>query len=244
MTSPGRIAAPRFTLKVRVFSLVCVLVISFVVTLALLSVEDLSELLHEDFRARGEVVANYFARTSVEGIIIEDELYCGPSGSAGEIGHMVIDVNGRPCNCGGVGCLETLTSGAALASDVRDRLEAGEPSALAGLAGGGPAGITAEMVGRAAMQGDVLAREAVRRAGRYLGVGMANLVNILNPEVIVVGGGLSRMGDLLLDPARETVHEMAFRLPARAVRIVTAQLGEDAGVIGAGVIGRGRRAVP
>jgi glucokinase len=163
------------------------------------------------------------------GIIIEDEPYAGPSGSAGEIGHMVIDINGRPCNCGGVGCLETLASGAALAADARGRVEAGEASALVGRASGDPAGITAELVGLAASQGDGLTLEAGRRAG--------HLVNILNPEVIVVGGGLSQMGDLLLGPAREAVHEMAFRLPARAVRIVKAQLGEDAGVVGAGVIG-------
>ena len=172
------------------------------------------------------------------GIILEDRLYTGPSGSAGEIGHMVIDANGRECNCGNVGCLEAMASGTAVARDARQRLEGGARSSLIELAGGEPANITAEMVGLAAKRGDAVALDVVRRAGGYLGVGLANLVNILKPEVIIVGGGLSKMGGLLLDPARQVVQERAFRLPAQAVRIVTAQLGDDAGIIGAAALAR------
>lgn len=174
------------------------------------------------------------------GIIIDSCLYEGPSGSAGEIGHMVIDVDGRACSCGGVGCLETVASGAALAREARHRLEDGEASILADLAGGDPSAVSAELVGLAAGQGDALSLAAVRRAGRYLGAGLANVVNILNPEVIVVGGGLSRMGDLLLEPAREAVEELAFRLAVRSARIVAAELGDDAGVVGAAAVARDR----
>ena len=166
------------------------------------------------------------------GIIIDNNLYSGTSGSAGEIGHMTIDVNGSVCNCGNIGCLETLASGTAVAREAIRRIENGERSSLAETRGG-IENITAEKVGQAARGGDALALAVISRAARYLGVGLANLVNILNPDIIIVGGGLSKLGDLLLEPAREEVRERAFRLPAQAVRIVPSQLGDDAGVLGA-----------
>ena len=166
------------------------------------------------------------------GIIIDNHLYSGTSGSAGDIGHMTIDVNGLLCNCGSNGCLETLASGTAVAKEAIRRIENGEESSLAKTKDG-IKNITAEKVGQAAREGDTLALAVISRAARYLGVGLANLVNILNPDIIIVGGGLSKLGDLLLEPAREEVRERAFRLPARAVLIVPSQLGDDAGVLGA-----------
>ena len=166
------------------------------------------------------------------GIIIDNNLYSGTSGSAGDVGHMTIDVNGPVCNCGSTGCLETLASGTAVAREAINRIKNGERSSLAETKDG-IENITAEKVGQAAREGDALALAVVSRAARYLGVGLANLVNILNPDIIIVGGGLSKLGDLLLEPAREVMRERAFRLPARAVRIVPSQLGDDAGVLGA-----------
>ncbi|GAH22440.1 unnamed protein product, partial [marine sediment metagenome] len=95
--------------------------------------------------------------------------------------------------------------------------------------------ITAEKVEVAAQGGDSLAVEVILKAANYLGAGLVNLVNIFNPEMIIVGGGMAKMGNLLLDPAKQVVRERAFQLPAQAVRIVPAQLGDDAGVLGAAV---------
>ncbi|TET16916.1 MAG: ROK family protein [Dehalococcoidia bacterium] len=167
------------------------------------------------------------------GIIINGKLYSGPCGSAGEIGHMTIDVNGPRCSCGNIGCLETLASGTAVAREAVRRIRQGEVSSLTEIVEGEIESITAEKVGAAAQDGDSLALEVILKAANYLGVGMVNLVNIFNPEMIIVGGGVAKMGDLLLDPAKQVVRERAFQLPAQAVSIVPAQLGDDAGVLGA-----------
>jgi len=169
------------------------------------------------------------------GIIINGKLYSGPCGSAGEIGHMTIDVNGPRCSCGNIGCLEMLASGTAVAREAIRRIRQGERSSLTEIVEGEIESITAEKVGVAAQGGDSLALEVILKAANYLGVGMVNLVNIFNPEMIIVGGGMAKMRNLLLDPARQIVRERAFQLPAQAVSIVPAQLGDDAGVLGAAV---------
>jgi len=172
------------------------------------------------------------------GIIINGKLYSGPRGSAGEIGHATIDVNGPRCSCGNVGCLEMLASGTAIAQEAIRRISQGERSSLTKILDGKAGNITAEAVGVAAKNGDSLALEVISKAATYLGVAMVNLVNIFNPEMIIIGGGMAQMGDLLLDTARQVVKERAFPLSAQAVRIVTAQLGDNAGVLGAAVFAR------
>ena len=172
------------------------------------------------------------------GIIINGKLYSGPLGSAGEIGHMTIDVNGPRCNCGNIGCLEMLASGTAVAKEAMRRISQGEKSSLARIVEGKIENITAEKVEVAARGGDSLALEVISKAATYLGAGLVNLVNIFNPEMIIVGGGLAKMGDLLLNPARQVVKERAFQLSAGVVRIVPAQLGDDAGVLGAAIFAR------
>ncbi len=174
------------------------------------------------------------------GIIINGRLYSGLRGSAGEIGHMTIDVNGPRCSCGNIGCLEILASGTAVAREAIRRISQGEESSLTEMVEGKIENITAEKVGVAAQGGDSLALEVISKAATYLGVGMVNLVNIFNPEMIIVGGGVAQMGDLLLEPARQVVKERAFQLSARAVRIVSAQLGDSAGVLGAAVFAYGQ----
>ncbi len=169
------------------------------------------------------------------GIIINGRLYTGLCGSAGEIGHMTIDVNGPRCNCGNIGCLETLASGTAVAKEAIRRISQGEKSSLTEIVEGKIENITAEEVSLAAQGGDSLALEVISKAATYLGVGMVNLVNIFNPEMIILGGGMAKMGDLLLNPARQVVRERAFSLSAQAVCIVPAQLGDDAGVLGAAI---------
>ena len=169
------------------------------------------------------------------GIIVDGELYSGTSGGAGEIGHMTIDANGPECNCGNTGCLEVLASGTAIANEAKRRIKQGEKSLLSDMV---LEGITAEKVANAAHGGDQLALDVISRAATYLGVGMVNLVNIFNPEMIIVGGGLSKMGELLLRPARQVVRKRAFPLCAGAVRIVVTKLGDDAGVLGAAIFAR------
>ncbi len=167
------------------------------------------------------------------GIIIDGRLYRGASGAAGEMGHMTIDVHGPRCNCGNIGCWETFASGTALAREAVKRIEAGAETTILSFCQGDLKKVGAEAVYLAAVSGDELAGELILRTGRYLGVGLVNLVNIFNPELILIGGGLSQMGQLLLAPAVEVVKERAFELPAKAVRIELAHLGTDAGVLGA-----------
>jgi len=169
------------------------------------------------------------------GIIINGKLYSGLFGGAGEIGHMTIDIGGTRCVCGNIGCLEILASGTAMAREAKRRLSLGESSSLFQMVRGRIDAITAEEIGIAAKGGDALALDIIGKAATYLGVGMVNMVNIFNPEMIIVGGGVAKLGDLLLDPARQVVKERAFSASARAVRIPLAQLGDKAGVIGAAV---------
>lgn len=167
------------------------------------------------------------------GIILDGKLYTGASGAAGEVGHMTIDINGPRCNCGSNGCWEALASGTALAREARRLVEQGEQTSILACAGGDAHRISAETVYAAARDGDQVARGLIARTGYYLGVGFANLVNIFNPELILVGGGLSNIGDMLLEPAMKTVRERAFKAAVEAVRFAPAQLGADAGVLGA-----------
>lgn len=165
------------------------------------------------------------------GIIIDRKLYRGASGSAGEIGHMIIEANGPPCKCGSKGCLEALISGWALAQQAQELLRAGGAPVLAEILGGRPP--SAIEIQQAALAGDTDALGIIQGAGFYLGIALVNLVNIFNPQLIIIGGGLSNMGEMLLGPARQLVHERAFALPAETVRIEVAQLGERAGALGA-----------
>ena len=169
------------------------------------------------------------------GIIVDGNLYSGTSGCAGEVGHMIIEANGPPCNCGSAGCLESLASGGAVAREARRRIASGEKSLILELAKGDPNDITAETVSAAAERGDTLSLEIISQTATYLGIGMANLVNTFNPEMIIIGGGVSNMGEILLEPARRLVKERAFPLLAESVQIVTARLGNDAGLYGAAV---------
>jgi glucokinase len=172
------------------------------------------------------------------GIIINGSLYYGTSGSAGEIGHMTIDVNGPKCACGNTGCWEMLASGAAMTREAVRRIGLGENSLLNEMVKGRLTDITGEKIEAAARRGDPLAQQIVARTAQYLGVGLVNLVNIFSPGMITVGGGLAKMGDLLLEPARRLMRERAFHQASSVVRIVPAQLGPEAGVLGAAVFAR------
>lgn len=126
------------------------------------------------------------------GIIIDGKIYTGSIGTAGEVGHMTIDDNGPLCNCGNRGCWETLASGTALAREARHRIKERAKTSILDYADGDVEKVTAEAIDKAAQAGDNLAKELIVRTGYYLGVGLANLINIFNPEIIVIGGWLSQ----------------------------------------------------
>ncbi|MGE5591682.1 MAG: ROK family transcriptional regulator [Bacillota bacterium] len=170
------------------------------------------------------------------GIIIGGQLYRGGSKGAGELGHITIDPNGPPCACGNNGCVEAFASDAGMARFAREAAQAQPGSLLTGLAGAGEE-ITRDVVVAAARQGDRAARQALAMAGRYLGVGLANAVNLLNPDRIVVGGeAVAQAGDLLLDPVRQGLRERAFSVLADDIRVVPARLGQDAWLVGAATV--------
>ncbi|MDR7537326.1 MAG: ROK family protein [Armatimonadota bacterium] len=167
------------------------------------------------------------------GLILRGQLYTGVSGTAGEIGHMVLVPGGPRCACGRLGCLEAVASGSAIVREARAALAAGRPSMLAGASA-----LDAREVARAAAEGDPLAREVFARAAGYLGLAAANLVNLLNPAMLIIGGGVARAGELLLGPVRRIVQAEAFERPAAAVQIVPAALGLHAGAVGAAAAAR------
>jgi glucokinase len=167
------------------------------------------------------------------GIIIDGRLHHGASDVAGEIGHTTIDLNGRYCRCGNYGCLEAYASGPAIAQRAREALERDEISTLWRIVDGDLSRLTAATVYDAAKTGDALARELVRDTATFLGAGVANLLNVFNPDVVVIAGGVTQAGEPLFDPLRAEVRRRAFRPAVDACRIVPGELPGTAGVVGA-----------
>ena len=167
------------------------------------------------------------------GLVLEGKLYHGSSDVAGEIGHTTIDITGRYCRCGNYGCLEAYASGPAIAIRAREALERDENSMLSRMVEGQVERITAATVYDAASRGDALAREIVRDTAVFLGAGIANLLNIFNPDVVVIAGGVTQAGETLFEPLRAEVKRRAFRPAVEACRIVPGTLPGTAGVVGA-----------
>jgi glucokinase len=168
------------------------------------------------------------------GVLVDGNVLRGVSGAASELGHVVIDEDGPPCpgNCPNRGCLEAFVSGPALAIEGLRRAR-DEPESGLGRARAAGREITGPLVTDLAHDGDVAARGAVLTLGRHLGAGITSLVNVFNPEAVVIGGGLVAAGDLLLDPAREVVAERALAPARDQVRIVAARFGDESGMLGA-----------
>jgi len=171
------------------------------------------------------------------GIVVDGELVRGAKGGAGELGHMTIDAAGPRCNgnCPGLGCLETLASGTALGREGR-HVASEHPDSGLGQALAEGRDITGALVTELAHDGDPAARGVVEHIAGHLGVGLANLVNIFNPEVIVIGGGVIAAGELLLGPARAVVAERALSPSRDQVRIVPARYGAESGMLGAAAL--------
>lgn len=169
------------------------------------------------------------------GIVADGRLYRGSRGFAAEFGHVPVSLDGPQCGCGLQGCLEAMASGTALARMARERVEQWNGSELLRLAGGDPEAVTGEMVGEAARLADPLARELLRDLGYLLGVGLSGLAKALDPELIVVGGGVLREGEAILGPAREAFNAR-YRGQVDPPKLVSASLGNDAGVVGAALL--------
>jgi glucokinase len=168
------------------------------------------------------------------GLILEGRLYHGSSDVAGEIGHTTIDSTGRRCKCGNYGCLEAYASGPAIAERAREALERDSAgSILPDMVGGKLDLITAQTVYEASGRDDPLATEVVRDTARFLGAGIANLLNIFNPDVVVIAGGVTQAGNAIFEPMRTEVRRRAFKPAVEACSIVPAILTGSAGVVGA-----------
>lgn len=176
-------------------------------------------------------------------LLLEGRLYRGAAGFAAELGHIVVQADGPFCfgDCPGRGCLEAMASGSALA---RDGLAAArhEPESALGRALAERGEVTGEAVTRAGKEGDPAARSVLTRAGQALGTGITSIVNALNPEVVVVGGGAMAAGELLLEPARAVLAERALRPARELASVVPARFGEEAGMLGAALLAMEARA--
>ena len=192
------------------------------------------------------------------GVITDGKIIEGVSGTAAELGHMTVDWHGERCNCGNIGCLERIASGTNIARRANEAIAVGRGNDLlafalehqgpreakeepmeetASQAQGTPRTplyVNSHTVAMAAEAGIPLAQEIILRAAEAIGVGLVNIIHIFNPEMIILGGGVTQMGPLLLDPVMAVVQERAMKVPRKACRIVLAQLGQDVGLVGAG----------
>jgi glucokinase-like ROK family protein len=168
------------------------------------------------------------------GIILEGRPLYGSEGMAGEFGHVTLEnQSSAQCKCGNVGCLEALSSGRAIAQAAQRELAAGRRSSLTGMCDGRIDEVTAKMVIEAARAGDELAAEVFERAVDYLGVGIAGLINLFNPEAVVIGGGVAQAGDILFDRLNETVRKRVMSRHADSVKLLPVTHGMNATVRGA-----------
>ncbi|HLL47190.1 MAG TPA: ROK family protein [Longimicrobiaceae bacterium] len=170
------------------------------------------------------------------GIVLNGEIFHGCSDVAGEIGHMTIDSNGRRCKCGNYGCLEQYASGPAIALRAVEGIEAGAETVLVEMVNGRMDDITAATVYEATVQGDAYATEVMKDTAKFLGAGVASIINVLNPEMVVIAGGVTRAGDTLFEPLRAEVRRRAFKSAQECCKIVSAELPGTAGVVGAAAV--------
>ena len=187
-------------------------------------------------RGAGHVVGLTIGTGIGGGIVLGGEVYRGASDIAGEIGHMTIDSTGRLCKCGNYGCLEAYASGPAIAARAVEGIRPGADTSLPKYVNGDLSKITAQVVYEAAHDGDEYAREVVKDTAKFLGAGVASIINIFNPEVVVVCGGVTLAGDRLFEPLRAEVRRRAFKPATDVCRIVPGELTGTAGVYGAAAV--------
>lgn len=166
------------------------------------------------------------------GLVIDGSLVLGISGTAGELGHQVVEVNGLPCGCGSYGCVEQYASGPAIATMGVKAVQQGRTTSIGKLVNYDLNKINTQVIAEAAEAGDRIAREIWDTAGKYLGVAVANSIHAVSPECVVITGGVARAGDLLLDPLRREVEDRVFLIPHEEIEIRLGMLGDDAGILG------------
>jgi glucokinase len=165
------------------------------------------------------------------GFLFDGNIYRGMTGSAGEIGHVTIDDDGPRCDCGNYGCLEVMAGGYAIARQAQEAIRDGRRTQLASIKS--VESITAEVVAEYASRGDLVSQQIISKAGGYIGIAVAGVINLLNPGMVVIGGGVAQMGDLLLDPIRQAVSERSIKSSVQTVRISAAVLGRRSSSMGA-----------
>ena len=166
------------------------------------------------------------------GLVVNNQLVLGFGGTAGELGHQTVDLNGPICGCGNHGCIEVYASGPAIAAMAARGVRQGWSTKIAELIDNDLNKLTPEVVSKAANMGDEFANWVWQRAGSYLGIGVANILTSVGVKRVVIGGGVAKAGDLLLDPIRKEVKNRVFLMPVEKVDIVTAKLGTNAGIVG------------
>jgi glucokinase len=189
-------------------------------------------------RGRQEVFFVTLGTGIGSGLIINGRIYRGATGFAGEFGHMTIDPEGIECACGNIGCLETIASGPNIVRRTRERLYRDRTSSLSRLAIPRDRELTAEDIARAAREGDEMAQVMMERTGMFLGIAIAAVINLLNVEMVVMGGGVMEAGDLILKPTVKETRRRAFPPSFNSCEVVIAQLGPQAGMIGAALMAR------
>ena len=186
-----------------------------------------------------ETVAVYAIGTGLGGgVAVNGRLHLGVGGSAGEFGHMIVEPNGLPCNCGGRGCLETIVSGSAISAQAAHAIIMRKKTMMSDQVKGDLNQITPAIVIEAAKMGDLIARSILENAGFYLGISIANVLVTLSPQWVLIGGGIAAAGELLLASTRRTVLERTHMVPLLEVSIVVTSLGENAGLLGSALWAR------
>jgi glucokinase len=181
-----------------------------------------------------DTVAVFAIGTGVGGgLVINGQLHLGIGGTGGELGHMTIDFNGPRCGCGNYGCVEAYASGPAISAAGMKAVSQGFTTLISELCEYDLNRITPELIAKAALQGDEVAKDIYDKAGFYLGIAAANICASVGPRRIIISGGVSQAGDLLFDPIRRTLKERVTIMPVDQVEIVSSKLGDNAGVIGA-----------
>jgi glucokinase len=170
------------------------------------------------------------------GVISDGEIRLGSGEGFSEVGHHIVDLNGPQCTCGSRGCWEAMAGRDAIIRRAVFKLQDGRHSLIGDRTGYDLSQITPALIDQAARDGDAVAREVWEETGTIVGVGLSNLIQLYNPEVVVVGGGIAQAGELILEPARRVVQSRARMVPAETAQIVPAALGEDAGIVGASVL--------
>src|SRR6266566_2141694 len=193
-----------------------------------------------ELKGKPRSIVGIFVGTGIGGgLIMDGELYSGFNHTAGEIGHMVLDINGPKCGCGNRGCFEALASRTAIFQRIKAGIKDGEKTMLTEMLGDGLEDLRSGDLRKAIRRGDKFTAKVIEQAAEYIGIGVANLVNILGPDVVVLGGGvMEALADEMMAVITKTAKEHAMPGTIKGVDIIASKLGDNAGITGAAVLAR------